>query len=198
MNILIYSNMEDDLGSLPFKYIVDYLEEYNFEAHENPQNLLQNYRKKEFDVVILDDEAPHFKKVLNTISNLKSFQNTIIVSSKVKPCNPLMDCDFCTKNYSRRRLFKPLDSFELIDTIKNIYEQNCKYFNTLKDKSTVLGDILKKFLYFTYNEKRDLIEPNPDTSTSLLMAELLEVIDLLDEHGLQYEVNHDHTISISQ
>ena len=156
---------------------------------------LEQYKKNNIDFVLVDFSSEENEKILKEILKINQNQKTITISESLN-CSELNGCDFCVINYNRRRLLKPINIKNLYDIIKNFSSEKCKYFNSFQHIDLLLPEILKRFNLFSYNENTKTIHHKEGYNENYQMAELLEIVSILNENSIKYNILYNTDIEL--
>lgn len=111
MKILIYDNNPADLSklcnmleALPMKFFIDKITHY--------KDCIEFYDKYHYGIVFIDFTDDIGKKILTHILK-KNPKQKVITISDVDKCSEQNGCDFCTINYNKKRVTKPIKEEDL-------------------------------------------------------------------------------------
>ncbi|WP_122893416.1 hypothetical protein [Arcobacter peruensis] len=187
MRILIFdtNSYEDDIYDIvlthleiSFKKIV--LED---EFYEEYKNLEEN------NLLIIDVTNKIGEKIFNHITNTTPKQK-VLVLSKTLLYNLTFTCTQCAELFNRKLLLKPLNADQLIDYIQNFDDLLCKYSSDSSEITEIMNDILKHYIYYSYDKEKKMIMLEKTLSSNT--KELLNITELLNTHKIRYEMEEDN------
>lgn len=183
MKILIFDteSYKDDIYDIvlthlkiPFKKIIvedDFFKEY--------ENLEVN------TLIIIDVTNKTGEKIFNHITKTTPRQK-ILVLSKTLLYNLTFTCNECAKLFNRKLLLKPINVGQLINYIQNFDNLLCKYSSDSNEIIEIMDDILKQFLYYSYDKEKKMIMLKNTLSPNI--KELVNISELLSIHNIRYTV----------
>lgn len=147
------------------------------------------YINDKFDLVIVDFDDKKSLALLKKILIENSKQNIITISEKLE-CAGLVSCKDCVELYNKKRLIKPLDFRQLLQTIEKFDSLSCKYQNIdcFDDFYLIVDDFMRKFSYYIYDESDNTIYANEKANENVLTMELLYLTKLLNNFDVSYEL----------
>jgi len=153
---------------------------------------LDVYNENDIDIVIIDFSDDACRNILDEIVRINPFQKTITISNEIE-CSDKNGCVHCLKNFNRKRLLNTFNNQDLYYLIKNFDSKQCMYFNSFTDIFDILEDILKRFSTCSYDKSTKIINVE---NTNEGMITLLEVINILNQHNVKYEIKDITTIQL--
>ena len=150
--------------------------------------------QKDYHVVLIDFTIEDGRQIIDIINDINPKQRIITVSSELVHCNS-EGVEYCNENYNKLRLMKPLDLHELIYYINNFDSLSCKYADKFSSSSgivSIMPELLRRFgINVSYDENTKTI--NTDN-----IKHLIEIVDFLESHGIQHDVNESRIVISNQ
>ncbi|MEA2050912.1 MAG: hypothetical protein U9O56_09310 [Campylobacterota bacterium] len=195
MNILVADTNKQIANLLEsFKQIK---KDINIFEVSNYNNGIDIYNNNKIDLIIIHFDTSHCIELLNSIVKINSSQNTITISDSLCYSEDL-GCEYCITHYNRKKLLLPFDPKELFDMILNFNSKKCKYFKSLDHIEDFLGDMLQKYSYFIYDSLSKQIKVKDESiGSSSLVKDLVNIINMLNNHNIKYSIQNDTIIQIS-
>ena len=153
------------------------------------------FEKESYFLVLIDFTKEEGKALLGFVLS-KNNQQKIITMSDNFECSETLGCNFCTENYKRKRVFRPLNLKELMDVIKNFEQQSCTYMHKFNNIMNLLDKIIEEFNHFLYDENVKRIYPKTGISESSLIEEILEITTLLQDNHIKFQVDENYNINL--
>lgn len=193
-NILYFFNNQEDCE--PFGVINQLLEEYVFDMTNNYAHAIELTNERDYEIVIVDFTSEDGAKLLITLMQNNKEQKIITLSEKLQ-CSVLQGCDYCVKNYKRRRVFKPLSMDDVIKTILNYDEIDCLYRNKFENIIEILDKIIGNYDNFEYEPQQHRIKALEKNSSHLVFNDLLKITDILKESNIEFCIDEKYNINLS-
>ena len=192
MNILVF-NSTDSYNNI-YNIISEFYKNIFFTNINDHDAFLDEYQQKTYDIVIIDLSLKNADQILHEITRLNPEQKILTILNGFKYSNHL-DCKSCHNRYNRRRLLRPINISDLIEYLLNFDNTSCYYSNECNHIEDILEYSLKRFLYYKLDfEKRKII---CQTTSGAYIQELTKIIDILNIHNLEFQIEHDHHISLT-
>ena len=191
MNILVID--KDEFSIQLLKMISRVKKDVNLIVVSDFSNGLKKYKNNNIDIVIVDYSYKKCKKLLKNILKINPNQNTITLSKDIS-CSEEMGCDFCIKNYNRRRLLKPFNPIDLMMIVNNFNSEKCRYFNSMEHIETIIDDIIKRYVDCKYDRKSKIITFSNVGNHSIQY--LLDMVNILNQHNVKYKILGETDIQI--
>ncbi len=106
------------------------------------------------------------EEIFNYITNTHPKQK-ILAISKTLTYNHTFTCEECAKLFNRRLLLKPLNVGQLLAYIQNFNKLICKYSSESNEILEIMEDILKQFIYYSYDKEKKEIIKNKNIGTDI-------------------------------
>ena len=193
MNILV-AQIEGDktLDKIDFLEKLD--KDINLIKVYTAEEGLKYYNNNDIDIVIVDFQYECFQELMNEITKINKYQKTITISNLIE-CNDNNGCKDCIEQFNRKRLLDEFSIKELFDIVNHFDTEQCKYYKSFEDITTMLEDILKRFTGCKYdNDKMTIILKNNYNTAGTL----IDIINILNQHNIKYEVNNMTEIQIKK
>ena len=147
--------------------------------------------------IVVDFSTLRNRDILNDIIKIKQNQKIITISSELK-CSVIKGCDFCIKNYNRRRLMKPIDIKTLHNTVKYFGEEECLYSttNSFQNIELVLPTILNRFASYRYDQTMKILRPISHTNELYVTRDMINIIEILSTRNIKYSIINEVEIEI--
>ena len=188
MKVLYFTNILDI--KLPNTLLKEKL---NFHTELEYEKALKLFDNNEYDVIVVDFSFENGQKFLNYIETTNPTQKLITVSDELE-YSELEGCDYCSNNYNKRRLLKPLNTQTLVRYIIDFENQICKFKNkflTTDGIIEVLDEILSTYSGVRYNKKSKIV-------TYGSTKELIDVTETFKKYNITYLVDIDtNSITVS-
>jgi len=190
MKILV---LDEDIKTINFLKIVESQRDYNIMYNDFA---IQRYRKDQFDLVIVDIASEKNEQFLNEILEVNSQQKVIVFSEKLD-CDGEVSCNHCVESYNKKRLLKPLNLESFLDLINNFDKGSCKYakLNCFETIIPILEQVVERFSYYNFNKEQSIIYTKQKDSP-FLIQQFLELLGLLDNHNVPYEITGERNLQI--
>lgn len=190
MSILL---IDEDLETINFLKIIQSKRGYDVTYNDLS---IENYKNNSFDVVIVDIAISKNNDFLNELLKVNPDQNIIIFSEDLD-CKNEISCEHCLEKYNKKRLLKPLNFESFLSLVDKFDQGRCKYaeLNCFENIYPILEKVLRRFSYYEYN-KVDSVIYTKQKDTPLLIQQFLEIIVLLDEHNISYEILEDRNLKL--
>jgi len=193
MRILIYDNNSKDLEylcemlkSLPIESCVDKITDYNHGT--------DLYHKFEYDIVFIDFIDNIGKSFLEYILKVNSTQRIITISD-VFECSEKMGCDFCSDNYNKERILKPINHTDIIKIFSDT-QYRCDSFSN----SLLLMQLkqIEKIIKETYSDYDLDVESLTfiGKRTKKYDADFFIIVEKLNTHKIEYSVDENSNIKV--
>jgi hypothetical protein len=150
------------------------------------------------DFVVVDFSKQSNHDLLDEIIKINHDQKTITVSESLI-CSDINGCEHCAKSFNRRRILKPIDIKSLYKIINTFDEEKCKYSytNSFRNIESILSTVLNKFSSYSYNQNTKMIQLTEKTSYTHSIKDMLEIIEILKTHNIDYTIINDEDIKIN-
>jgi len=191
--ILCLYNTEND--KLNFEVLQSVLNGHTIESTSSLEEAKELFLPEKYDMVLVDFTKETGKDFLDYVMSSHSTQKIITMSDNFE-CSELQGCHFCTQNYNRKRIFRPINLKELLDVIKNFEQQSCTYMHKFNNIMNLLDKILEEYNHFSYNIELKKIYPKSNISESSLMEEILEITTLLQDNHIKFQVDENYNINL--
>lgn len=162
---------------------------------DNYQQFNQYINHSDIDIYIIDFSSNEGLKVLSYLNKYFPQKKVITICDKLQ-YSINHGCDYCIKNYNRRRLFKPFNFLDLLDLVKNFDTLECALANKFDNIYEVLDKVLSRFSCFSYKKEYRKIDAMSNCNNTLLIKELVEITELLETSNIKYNVEEDYSIVI--
>jgi hypothetical protein len=184
MKILIFDLeiYENDI----FDIVKKYIRSIEFYKTNKEDEFLKNLKNKEYQLLIIDVSTPIGDYVFQEATKLNEKYNILVISTNLT-YNSELSCNNCSLKYNRKLLLKPLKANDLVNYLQNYDKLSCKYSIASNNIIEILEEVMKQFNYYVY--KRD--ESKIVLIRSNNIKELLNIIDLLNIHNIQYVIEND-------
>ncbi|MGB5867215.1 MAG: hypothetical protein WBG69_04995 [Arcobacteraceae bacterium] len=191
MNILVIDKENVIINT--FNFIKQMESTWNILVYDGKVNTYNH----DIHFVVVDFSTQSNKDILDDIIQINPKQKTITVSENLV-CSDTDGCNHCVVNYDRRRILKPIDAKLLYETIKFFDEEECNYSrtNSFQNIDDILPNVLKRFLTYSYNETTQILKPKTHISQIHITRDMLEIIEILKKHHIQYTLVDDTEIKI--
>ncbi|WP_072680451.1 hypothetical protein [Arcobacter sp. LA11] len=193
MDILVFDKNYEDERSDYLTVIQNNLDGYNINLFTNYNEAIISYKKNLFHIVLIDFTTDEGKAFLQDVNKLNSLQRIITMGFTLS-CSSEMGCLYCIDNFYKRRLLKPIDAIDLYKTIKDFNGIFCKYANRFNSPKLLLDELIKRYKYFSYDEKNEII--SSDKNDLYELKELLNLMVDLKNYGIKYEVIDDKSLKV--
>lgn len=193
MDILVFDKNYEDERSDYLSIIENNLDGYNISLFMNCEEAISTFKKNLFHIVLIDFTTNEGKSFLQEVNKLNSLQR-IITMGYTLSCSSEMGCIYCIDNFHKRRLLKPIDPISLYKTIKDFNNIFCKYANRFESPRLLLNELVKRYKYFSYNEKDEIIFSKKNDLYEL--KELLNIMADLKNYSIEYEVIDQKSLKI--
>jgi len=190
MNILVIDK-DDDIFNLLI-YITSMENNWNIIKYNHT---IKQYKDGDIDFVIVDFSKQENENMLNEIIKVNKNQKTITISESLD-CPNVDNCDSCLEQYNRKKLIKPIRPKDLYETIKRFSSESCKYYNSINHIELLLPDIMKRFYYYIYDNTTKTISYKDNEENSLYLKEFLDIIGILNQHGIKYNILNNTDIEL--
>lgn len=187
MNILLYDLeiSKNDIYDIISKHLG-----INFLKVNNKDDFFLFYEKHDKDsLIIIDVSYNEGEEIFNHITKLNQ-KRKILVLSKILTYNYNFTCAQCIEQFNRKLLLKPLNIGQLIAYINNFDTLVCKFSSESNKIIEIMHDILKQFVYYSYNEKEKKIIKKENHTNNL--HELIRITELLNTHKISYEIEDEN------
>jgi len=193
MNILV-GQIRDDKTLDKIDYLKKFDKSINLIKVYNAEDGLKYYNSNDIDIVIIDFEYECFQELMDGILSINKYQKTITISNEIK-CNDNNGCKDCIENFNRKRLLDEFSIKELINIVNHFDTEQCKYYKSFDNIATIAEDILKRFSGYKYNKETMTITLNDNANS---IRTLLDIINILNQHNIPYEVKDTTIIQIKK
>ena len=184
MKVLIFDLeiYENDIFDIVKKYIK------NIEIYKTNQEhaFLKNIKNNEYQLLIIDVTTPIGDYVFQEATKLNEKYNILVISTTLT-YNSELSCNQCSLKYNRKLLLKPLRANDLVSYIQNYDKLSCKYSIASNNITEILDEVMKQFIHYAYKKDESKIILVRNTN----IKELLNIIDLLNIHNIQYVIEND-------
>lgn len=175
------------------KEIINSIESYDCYKTHNFDEAIKKFNENLYDIVIVDFSTNNGAKLLERIISVNPKQKTITINQNMV-CSVSQGCDFCVKNYNRRRVIDIHNYNKILKIIGKFDEVECKYYNSFENVVSILGEIMQSFPNFVYEEKQYKIIPLTDNS--YIAKELVEITSFLDKYNIKYSIDESLNIEL--
>lgn len=193
MYILIFDLQYD-------KYENDYVDvlrknllEYELVLLKNFEEAKRFYENHACYLVLIDFTTPEGLSFLQWLNNVNKAQRIITLGYDLR-CSSTLGCDFCTEHYHKKRLVKPFNALNLHKLIRDFDKDACAYSNQFYRKEFLLNQIVKRYTYFSYDEKNALFSArNSDIQE---VKQLVNLLSDLNEMKIEYKVLDEKSVKV--
>lgn len=148
------------------------------------------------DLVIIDIFNKKYNTILEEILISNPNIRTIIVSDKLAN-NLSQGCEYCSSNYNRIRLIKPIKLKDLFNTINEFDTiPFCPLIDTFKSLETLLPLIVDSFKDLLYDKESQIISSISDSESKEHTMQILSLLTILDQNKIQYTLLDENSIKI--
>jgi len=157
---------------------------------------LNEVNYNDIDLVIIDIFDKQYNQVLEDILAVKPKVRTITISDKLSSSFP-QGCEYCSCNYNRIRLIKPIKLKLLFDTINNFDAiPLCPLMNVFSHPENLIPIIIKQFKNLFYDKELQTVSCTISTESKEYTMQILSLLTLLDRNEIQYTLLEDNSVKI--
>lgn len=191
MNILLIDNDEKINGIVQE---ISKIRNYNFFKSDFT---FDQYFEKDIDLVIVDFSDEEAMNLLNQIISFNPRESIITISEKLE-CAEFMNCEKCKRMYNKKRLIKPIDINQLVQTIDNFDTISCRYENIdcFSDFNYIIDDVMRRFDYFVFDKNENKIYADKEANENQLTFELLNLTQLLNDFKVEFALVDNKEIQL--
>lgn len=186
MKILIYDleSYENDIYDIVSEHLnIDIIKVIN------KNEFFTILKKEPITKLIIDVSETIGEEIFNFITNTNPKQE-ILAISKTLSYNHTFTCEECDKLFNRKLLLKPLNPQHLISYIQNFNSLLCKYSSDSNEIVEIMADILKQFIYYSYDKEEKTIIRKKNISTDV--KELIKITELLNRHNIRFDMENNN------
>lgn len=100
-------------------------------CHEH-DDVMSYYNEHKPDMVLIDFSIESGAEILKEILELMPTQPIITISDSID-CSELLGCEFCLKNYDKKRVLKHQGIQELLYLIDNFEDMHCEHAHNISE-----------------------------------------------------------------
>lgn|GEM_PF-1523661 len=169
------------------------LKDYSITLTTDSKDAKTLYENSKFDILLIDFTTKEGNEFLNYVMEKDSEQRVITIGYELTH-SEIQGCEYCEKNYKRRRLVKPISVVDLYRTVVNFDEMSCDYRNKFNDTKVILKQILCKYSYFDYDELSCEIYSN--INGTQVLRQYLDLVNDLNIYKINYQIIDDTSIKV--